>query len=136
MNWPQVISFLTSSDIGIQVATLNFLNNFLRAIREEVFVGTNSKATMRRQLKSMELLSWISDPPNNAHLSPEEDIAEFEHYIFESLDVIQVVQVLLIDINILISNTGQKQAEIDHNEFLKGEIVKFQVRASTYCIYI
>jgi hypothetical protein len=91
MNWPQAISFLTSSDIGIQVATLNFLNSFMRAIREEVFVGTNSKATMRRQFKSIEL---ITDPPNsNTHLSPEEDIAEFEHYIFENLDVIQIVQV-------------------------------------------
>ena len=27
----------------------------------------------------------------------------------------------------------QKQADIDHNEFLKGEIVKFQVRNSMYC---
>ncbi len=92
MNWPQVISFLTSSDIGIQVATLNFLNSFLRAIREEVFVNTsNSKATMRRQFKSIEL---ATDQPNShANLSPEEDIAEFERYIFESLDVIQVVQV-------------------------------------------
>lgn len=82
MNWPQAISFLTSSDIGIQVATLNFLNSFMRAIREEVFVGTNSKATMRRQFKSIEL---ITDPPNsNTHLSPEEDIAEFEHYILRT----------------------------------------------------
>lgn len=90
MNWPQVISFLTSSDIGIQVATLNFLNSFLRAMREEVFAGTNAKTSMRRQFKSIEL---VSDPANNTHLSPDEDIAEFEHYIFENLDVIQIVQV-------------------------------------------
>lgn len=92
MNWPQVISFLTSSDIGIQVATLAFLNSFLRAIREEVFVGTNSKATMRRQFKSIELLTDVSN--SHSHLSPEEDIAEFENYIFEILDVVQVVLVI------------------------------------------